>query len=282
MGTTFTGLLLLDGSVALAHVGDSRAYLLRGRRLAQLTEDHSLAATYLQAGILKPEEVATWPLRHIITRAVGTADFVEVDRRMLAVEPGDTLLFASDGLHGVLGDDDIAAVLARERDLTRATAELVNRTNDAGGPDNVTGGRGPHRVGRSREAQGRKWIARAIRGKGMRREAGPGIGRDDPRWAALVSKKLSEADEVELRAEVAAPAALRVESAAATLAGQRALNADAHLTDEDAGFFGLSHGMGNVPRSREVALAALRLVRERVRSILDLVPARGADAQRGR
>jgi protein phosphatase len=138
MGTTFTGLLLLDGRVALAHVGDSRAYLLRGRRLMQLTEDHTLVTAYLQAGILKPEDVATWPLRHVITRAVGTEEAVEVDRRMLAVEPGDTLLLASDGLHGVLGDDDIGAVLACERDLTRAAAELIDRTNDAGGPDNVT------------------------------------------------------------------------------------------------------------------------------------------------
>jgi protein phosphatase len=138
MGTTFTGLVLLDGRVALAHVGDSRAYLLRGRRLSQLTDDHTLVRAYIEAGVLMPEEAATSPIRNVITRAVGTEEFVEVDRRVLAVEPGDTLLLASDGLHGVLDDDAIAAVLVRERDLTRAGAELVARTNDAGAPDNVT------------------------------------------------------------------------------------------------------------------------------------------------
>jgi protein phosphatase len=138
MGTTFTGLLLLDGVAALAHVGDSRAYLLRGRRLAQLTDDHTLAEAYIRFGSLTREEAATSPFRNVITRAVGVEEVVEVDKRLLAVEPGDTLLLASDGLHGVLDDDAIARVLVRERDLARAAAELVALTNDAGGPDNVT------------------------------------------------------------------------------------------------------------------------------------------------
>jgi serine/threonine protein phosphatase PrpC len=138
MGTTFTGLLLLDGRVALAHVGDSRAYLLRGRRLAQLTDDHTLVAAYIQAGILTREEAATSPIRNIISRAVGPADVVEVDKRLLAVESGDTLLLCSDGLHGVVEDEAIAAVLLQERDITRAAAQLIDRANDAGGPDNVT------------------------------------------------------------------------------------------------------------------------------------------------
>jgi protein phosphatase len=138
MGTTFTGLLLEDGRACLAHVGDSRAYLLRGRRLVQLTEDHTLVGAYVQAGIMTREEAAVSEVRNIITRAVGVEETVEVDTRQLAVEPGDTFLLCSDGLHGVVGDEDMTSILLRERDLTRAAAELVQRANDAGGPDNVT------------------------------------------------------------------------------------------------------------------------------------------------
>ena len=138
MGTTFTGLLLEDGRASLAHVGDSRAYLFRGRRLVQLTEDHTLVAAYIQAGVMTREDAAESPIRNIITRAVGTHETVEVDTRQLAVEPGDTFLLCTDGLHGVVGDEDMTSVLLREPDLTRAAAELVQRANDAGGPDNVT------------------------------------------------------------------------------------------------------------------------------------------------
>jgi serine/threonine protein phosphatase PrpC len=83
-------------------------------------------------------EAATSEKRNTITRAVGAEETVEVDARLLAVEPGDTLLLASDGLHGVVGDEDIVAILRRERDLTRAAAELIDCVNDRGGPDNTT------------------------------------------------------------------------------------------------------------------------------------------------
>ena len=138
MGTTFTGVLVQEGRACLAHAGDSRAYLLRGRRLTQLTQDHTLVAALVQAGMMTPEEAAVSPDRNVITIALGSEEEVDVDTRVLAVEPGDTLLLCSDGLHGVVSDEDIAAVLLRERDLGRAAAELVGRANDEGGPDNVT------------------------------------------------------------------------------------------------------------------------------------------------
>ena len=78
------------------------------------------------------------PFRHMVLRAVGVDAEVNVDRRLLTLEAGDTYLLASDGLHGVVGDDEIAAVLLGERDLTGAATQLVERANDAGGPDNVT------------------------------------------------------------------------------------------------------------------------------------------------
>jgi protein phosphatase len=83
-------------------------------------------------------EAETSEKRNMITRAIGAEEKVDIDTRLLAPEPGDTLMLASDGLHGVVSNEDIVAILRRERDLTRAAAELIERTNDGGGPDNTT------------------------------------------------------------------------------------------------------------------------------------------------
>ena len=138
MGTTFTGLLVLRDRAVVAHAGDSRAYLQRGAQLHRLTDDHTLVNAYVQAGVLTAEKAATSTIRNVITRAVGGDATLKVDTRVVGIERGDTFLLASDGLHGVVGDAEIAAVLLGERDLTRAAAQLVERANDAGGPDNVT------------------------------------------------------------------------------------------------------------------------------------------------
>jgi serine/threonine protein phosphatase PrpC len=138
MGTTFTGMLLFGGRIAIAHVGDSRAYLLRGPRFEALTEDHSWVAAMVQAGALTPEEAATSRRRNEILRAVGVEERVQIDTRLASAEPGDVYLLCTDGLHGVLDDDDIADVLRAEHDLTRAAQCLIERVLDAGGPDNVT------------------------------------------------------------------------------------------------------------------------------------------------
>ena len=138
MATTLTALLVLGETVALAHVGDSRAYRLRARHLEQLSEDHTLVNALLRAGAITEHEAATSEKRNIISRAVGAEETVEVDARLLAAEPGDTLMLASDGLHGVLRDEGILAILRGERDLTRAAVQLIERANDGGGPDNTT------------------------------------------------------------------------------------------------------------------------------------------------
>jgi protein phosphatase len=138
MSTTFTGALVLGDRIAVAHVGDSRAYRFHQRRLEQITDDHTLVAACVRAGIIKPEDAATSDYSHVITRALGPDDQVEVDGCLVAAEPGDTFLLCSDGLHGVLHDAAISAVLLAEPDLTRAAARLVEQTNDAGGPDNIT------------------------------------------------------------------------------------------------------------------------------------------------
>jgi serine/threonine protein phosphatase PrpC len=138
MATTLTALLVLGETVALAHVGDSRAYRLRARHLEQLSDDHTLVNALLRAGAITEEEAATSEKRNIISRAVGAEETVEVDARLLAAEPGDTLMLASDGLHGVVSDHDLVAILRGERDLTRAAVQLIEHANDGGGPDNTT------------------------------------------------------------------------------------------------------------------------------------------------
>lgn len=138
MGTTFTGLLMLEGRAAIAHVGDSRAYRLRDRGLELLTYDHTLVDEWVRAGTMTREDAERSPIRHILSRAIGTHATVEVDSRFVAVEPGDTFLLCSDGLHGVVGDDDILATLLSAGDLTRAAAQLIEAALDAGAPDNVT------------------------------------------------------------------------------------------------------------------------------------------------
>ena len=138
MGTTLAALLVLGDSVALAHVGDSRVYGLRGRRFQQLTTDHTLTNALLHAGIISREEAETSEVQHVLARSIGTEPAVDVDARLVAAQPGDTFLVCSDGLHGVVDDETMAAILLRERDLAAAATRLVERANALGGPNNVT------------------------------------------------------------------------------------------------------------------------------------------------
>ena len=138
MGTTFAGLLLLPRCAVIAHVGDSRVYRLREGKLARMTHDHSLANHLVERGILKPEEVASYRRRNVITRAVGVQESVEVDARIVDIRPGDAFLLSSDGLHGELDDEELAAILADPGHPAAAVGRLIDRANEKGGPDNVT------------------------------------------------------------------------------------------------------------------------------------------------
>ncbi len=139
MGTTMTVALAEGRAVAIGHVGDSRAYLLRGGRLEQLTEDHSLVNELLKTGKLSPEEAEVHPQRSVITRAVGTDPEVDVDAFTVDVEDGDVFLLCSDGLTDMVDDADIFQLLARHADdPDRATRALVTAANRGGGEDNVT------------------------------------------------------------------------------------------------------------------------------------------------
>ncbi|HSJ29331.1 MAG TPA: PP2C family serine/threonine-protein phosphatase [Acidimicrobiia bacterium] len=139
MGTTMT-LFELGGAdrvAHFAHVGDSRAYLLRGGELTQLTEDHTVVNMYLRSGAIGPDEVANHPQRSLITRAVGLTPDLDVDTGNLTLEPGDRLLLCSDGVNSMIDDAQIESALAVESPEEAAWL-LVEKANLAGGHDNIT------------------------------------------------------------------------------------------------------------------------------------------------
>jgi protein phosphatase len=139
MGTTVTMAYALGHELFVVHVGDSRCYLYRDRRLHRLTRDHTLTAELVRRGALQPEEAAHHPYRHIITNCVGGTDpGVEVEARKLDLAPGDLVLLCSDGLTERVDDDRIAAVLRNEADVKTACQQLVELANEAGGKDNIT------------------------------------------------------------------------------------------------------------------------------------------------
>jgi PPM family protein phosphatase len=138
MGTTVVGLLLAGPTAAVAHVGDSRAYLLRNGRLDQLTQDHTWVHEQVVAGLLSDEQARSHPLKNVVTRALGGESEVVVDVREVQVQPGDIYLLCSDGLTGMLSDADIRDRLGSGRSLHEICRSLVNEANARGGLDNVT------------------------------------------------------------------------------------------------------------------------------------------------
>jgi PPM family protein phosphatase len=139
MGTTVVAFLLdATGRGTVAHVGDSRAYRLRGGRLEALTTDHSVVAEMLRRGVLTAEEAAYHPRRNEILRSVGVLEVVEVEVTPVEVAGGDWFLLCSDGLCGVVSDAEIEEVLVHATPAEAAVDALVDLANDCGGPDNVT------------------------------------------------------------------------------------------------------------------------------------------------
>jgi PPM family protein phosphatase len=139
MGTTITVALFENGIVSIGHVGDSRAYLIRDRKVDQLTEDHSLVAELVRTGRLSPEEAETHPQRSVITRALGTDPDVDVDTFSVEAKAGDLFLICSDGLTSMVDDEAILDVVESRRDDLDTTAkELIAAANRSGGEDNIT------------------------------------------------------------------------------------------------------------------------------------------------
>ncbi|HET8558291.1 MAG TPA: Stp1/IreP family PP2C-type Ser/Thr phosphatase [Gaiellaceae bacterium] len=139
MGTTMTVALVEEMTVAIGHVGDSRAYLVRDEQMEQLTDDHSLVNELLKSGRLSEEEAHVHPQRSVITRAVGTDPDVDVDGFTIEAEEGDVFLLCSDGLTDMVSDEEILELVHSHRDdLDKAVKALVTAANRGGGEDNIT------------------------------------------------------------------------------------------------------------------------------------------------
>jgi protein phosphatase len=138
MGTTLTSAMLRGSEVALGHVGDSRAYLLRDGELKRLTKDHSLVEELRRQGRLTEEEAEEHPQRSIITRALGPEPDVAVDTLTVPARAGDVFLLCSDGLTTMVPDEEIRRILVEARSMRSAVNKLIDAANSGGGRDNIT------------------------------------------------------------------------------------------------------------------------------------------------
>jgi PPM family protein phosphatase len=138
MGTTLVSVLVGKKNFAVAHVGDSRLYMMRDNKLRQVTRDHSLVAEQVAKGLLTPEQAEQSEMKNVLTRALGVAPEVQVDVDEVALAPGDILLLCTDGLCRMMDDDVIEEELKNLRPLSEMCHNLVKIANDRGGKDNVT------------------------------------------------------------------------------------------------------------------------------------------------
>jgi protein phosphatase len=138
MGTTLVGLLAGSGRIALAHVGDSRAYLIRGGMIRRLTDDHSLVAELVRRREISERAARGHPHRHVLTRALGVRRSVEADLAELTPAVQDVVVLCSDGLTGHLHDDEIATIVLGTSELDAACEKMIELANARGGEDNIT------------------------------------------------------------------------------------------------------------------------------------------------
>lgn len=138
MGTTVASLYLANGVAYVGWAGDSRVYRMRDGELRQLSEDHSLLNDLIKARKLTPEEIEAFPHKNVIVRALGIQDSLQVDVVQDRPRPGDEYLLCSDGLSGMLSDDEMAALLRRGASEQEKVDSLIDAANEAGGVDNIT------------------------------------------------------------------------------------------------------------------------------------------------
>ena len=137
MGTTLSVLWAMEDRMIIAHVGDSRIYLLREGIIRQVTKDHSMVADMVRKGLLTEEQAAVHPMRNYITRAVGTEPTIQVDMLSMERQAGDRWLICSDGLHGLLEREKIRTLMGEE-DLEEAADQMMREALDRGGRDNIS------------------------------------------------------------------------------------------------------------------------------------------------
>ena len=169
MGTTLTAIRHEGNVLRLAHVGDSRAYLLRDGTIQRLTKDHTVVERLVDEGRLTAEEADIHPQRSILTRALGVDESVQVDQGAIEPHVGDRLLLCSDGLTGVVGEEEITRILTDHAEPQEAADSLVDAANEGGGQDNITAvvidvvdaaGESPAQEARPSPSTGRPVVAR--------------------------------------------------------------------------------------------------------------------------
>ena len=227
-----------DGSIAIGHVGDSRAYRVRGEQLEQLTDDHSLVGELLRSGKLSPEEAEVHPQRSVITRALGTEPDVDVDTFTVAAEPGDLYLLCSDGLTSMVSDGEIQALLVdntatstrrrapsstrRTRAAARTTSPSSSSRSPATAAVEQTGPRPPSE--RPAGRRGRRGHAVGPRtGSGRRHRSDPGRGDPGAPAAGRAEPRRAEAPPPACCPLLAAPAPRSLAIALLTIWGLSAL-----------------------------------------------------------
>lgn len=138
MGTTVAAVLERDGRIFVAHVGDSRVYLVRGDEIKLLTSDHSLVNELLKSGSISEEEAVNHPQRNVLTRAVGTSDSVEVDVNEVTVTNGDMIILCTDGLSNLVNLDEIKQMAGQSESLAERAERFIAMALERGGDDNIT------------------------------------------------------------------------------------------------------------------------------------------------
>ncbi len=138
MGTTLTSALVTQNQALLGHVGDTRAYLFRNNELRQITRDHTLVAEQIRLGSLTPAQAKVHPARHILSRAMGVREYVNVDTVLIELMPDDIILLCSDGIYGQIEESKIASEIGGVKEFKQIARALVSEANKSGGKDNAT------------------------------------------------------------------------------------------------------------------------------------------------
>ena len=138
LGSTVTGAVIADGILYLGHVGDSRAYLIRGGAIHQLSRDHSWVADQVRAGVMSAELASHHPRKNVLTRAVGGRGSIQVDTEAYQLDVGDVVLVCSDGLTNTISDAELLSIARTHAQPARAAEVMVRLANERGAPDNVT------------------------------------------------------------------------------------------------------------------------------------------------
>lgn len=138
MGTTFTCATVFENEIFIAHVGDSRAYLLTQTEISQLTNDHTYVNEIYKLGKIKESEMSNHPKKHMLTKALGTTENLEVDYHSFEINNQDKLILCSDGLTNTITNKEIFNIVKNNNDINVSVDELIKLSNDRGGMDNIT------------------------------------------------------------------------------------------------------------------------------------------------